>query len=119
MNRLGCLSEIERRIADCRERCHQQEVPFNADALAAALGISYETLAGYARGEGTSRRTAELLQSALQECTAEVLACALRGDAKQHGLLMWYLRNRAGFSDKGEETARGAAPVTFVGEGRI
>ena len=108
-------------IAACRAACVQRDEPFHADALAAALGISYETLVTLAAGNGTSKRMAALLRGALQECTASVVAAALSADPKTHNLWMFYLRNRAGFADKGErgELKFEAGTVTFVGEERI
>lgn len=120
MNQLGSIAHITERIEECRRHCEQQSVPFHADALAAALGIPYETLVGYAAGEGTSKTVAALLSAALQECTASVLEYALRGDQKQHSFYMWYLRNRGGFSDKGPESPReSGGAVVFFGEGKI
>ncbi len=108
-------------IAACRTACVQRDEPFHADALAAALGVSYEKLIALAEGNGVARRTAALLRGALQECTASVVAAALSSDPKTHNLWMFYLRNRAGFADKGErgELKFEAGTVTFVGEERI
>ncbi len=121
MNQLGKLKDIEQTIATCRARCAADHIPFHADALAAALGVSYETLVRYAEGRGTSTHTAAILRAAVQECTASVVACALDADPKAHSLWMFYLRNRAGFADKGEtrERATEAGNITFVGEERI
>ncbi len=118
MNQLGKLKDVEAAVARCRRDCAAADVPFHADALAAALGIPYETLTRYAVGRGTM---AVLLRGALQECTASVIAAALRADPKAHGLWMFYLRNRAGFADKGErpELKTEAGGVVFVGEERI
>lgn len=118
MNQLGKLKDIEAAVERCRRECAATDTPFHADALAAALGIPYETLVRYAAGRGTM---AGLLKSALQECTASVIAAALRADPKAHGLWMFYLRNRAGFADKGEKTElkTEAGGVVFVGEERI
>ncbi len=117
MKQLGSLAEIEQRIAQCRAACEQQNTPFHADALAAALGISYETLASYAGSKG---RVGVLLKAALQECTASVISYALNADPKSHSMWMFYLRNRAGFSEKGEriEPIAGGG-VQFVGEEKI
>ncbi len=108
-------------ITACRAACAAAGEPFHADALAAALGVSYETLITLAEGNGTSKRMAALLRGALQECTASVVAAALCSDPKTHNLWMFYLRNRAGFADKGErgELKFEAGTVTFVGEERI
>ena len=85
--------------------------------MAAALGIPYETLVQYAAGKG---ETARLLRAALQDCTASVVGHALAADPKSHGLWMFYLRNRAGFADKGETRPTvSEAPIQFVGEERI
>ncbi len=119
MNQLGKVAQIAARIDECRRDCAAKGVPFHADALAAALGIPYERLARYAAGDGTSENVAKILASALQECTASVMSFALGTDTKYHNLVMWYLRNRAGFSDKGETAAVGGGSVTFVGENRI
>ncbi len=117
MKQLGTLGEIKATIDDCRRRCELDNAPFHADALAAALGIPYETVVAYAAGKG---ETARLLKAALQECTASVVSHALAADPKSHGLWMFYLRNRAGFADKGESRATPSeAPVQFVGEERI
>ena len=118
MNKLGKLEDVENKIAVCRARCAAENVPFHADALAAALGIPYETLLRYADGTGSM---AVLLRAAVQECTAAVIACALAADPKSHGLWMFYLRNRAGFIDKGEgrDLRADGGTVTFVGEERI
>lgn len=119
MNRLGNLAQIKENIHRCRAQCAAADLPFFADALAAALGISYHRLVQYAAGEGTSRTTAALLSAALQECTASVVAHALGADQKHHALCMWYLRNRAGFFDKETDAPRQGGGVTFVGEERI
>ncbi len=120
MNCLGSLSHITETIAVCRKDCAAKGTPFYADALAAALGISYDRLARYAAGENTSKTTAALLAGALQACTASVLEHAMKGDAKQQTFYMWYLRNRGGFSDKGPELPRETGgTVVFVGENRI
>ncbi len=117
MKQLGKLCEIRAAIDACRARCAAADEPFHADALAAALGIPYETLVQYAVGRS---ETARILKAALQECTASVIGYALSADPKSHGLWMFYLRNRAGFMDKGEARAStGEAPVRFVGEERI
>lgn len=118
MKKLGKLDDIEQKIGACRARCAAAGVPFHADALAAALGISYEMLLRYADGSGSM---AVLLRAAIQECTAAVIASALAADPKSHGLWMFYLRNRAGFVDKGEarESRADGGAVTFVGEERI
>ena len=119
MNRLGSLAAIRKTAKDCKHRCEAQEIPFHADALAAALGISYETLVGYAAGNGTTPTVAAVLSAALQECTASVLSFAMSADAKHHALYMWYLRNRGGFSDKGTAAMPSDGGITFIGEGRI
>ena len=118
MKQLGKLSEIKATIDDCRRRAELESAPFHADALASALGISYETLVSYASGKG---ETARILRAALQECTSSVITHALAADPKSHGLWMFYLRNRAGFADKGEARAGQTAeePVRFIGEERI
>jgi hypothetical protein len=120
MNKLGSLAHIAEAVAACREACTERDIPFHADALAAALHIPYGQLVRYAAGEGTSPSTAALLSGALQECTASVLSYAMNGDPKRHGFFMWYLRNRGGFSDKaGDMPPAEGDSVTFVGEGRI
>ena len=115
MNAIGTKAQIEKRIAACREDCRAKEIPFHADALAAALGLSYAALETLAAGKG---RLAALLAAALQECTASVVSYTFSADPKQHAFLMWYLRNRAGFTDKAEPRQTGGA-VTFIGEERI
>lgn len=120
MNKLGSLTAISERVDACRRECAENGVPFHADALAAALGVSYDTLIHLAAGEDTSKTMADLLGGALQECTASVLSHAMTADPKHHAFLMWYLRNRSGFSDKAGDAPRfETAAVTFVGEGRI
>ena len=117
VKRLGTLFDITATIEECRRRCDADGSPFHADALAAALGIPYETVVAYAAGKG---ETARLLKAALQDCTASVVSHALAADPKSHGLWMFYLRNRAGFADKGETRAvQAEPPVTFVHEERI
>ncbi len=117
MKQMGKLSEIEATIASCRVQCAAEDKPFHADALAASLGIPYETLLRYAAGRG---ETARMLKAAVQECTASVIGYALTADPKSHGFWMFYLRNRAGFADKGDTRApTGEASVRFVGEERI
>ncbi len=117
MKQLGTLSEIKTMIDECRRRCEAENAPFHADVLAAALGIPYETVVAYAAGKG---ETARILKAALQECTASVVSHALAADPKSHGLWMFYLRNRAGFADKGETRAvQAEEPIRFVGEERI
>ena len=118
MKQLGTLKDITATIDGCRRQSEEQQSPFHADALAAALGIPYETLVLYAAGKG---ETARILKAALQECTASVITHALAADPKSHGLWMFYLRNRAGFADKGETRAGQvtAEPVRFIGEERI
>lgn len=117
MKQLGSLAQIRDTIAQCRVQCEAQGGPFHADALAAALGISYDTLVEYANTRGN---VAVLLTAALQECTASVIAHALSADPKSHPLWMFYLRNRAHFADKGErcELPSGGS-VQFVGEEKI
>ncbi len=117
MKQLGSLAQITDTINRCRVECAAAGGPFHADALAAALGISYETLVEYASGRGS---VAALLTAALQECTASVVAHALAADPKSHPLWMFYLRNRAQFADKGErcELPMGSG-VQFVGEEKI
>ena len=115
MKRLGSLTAIEQRINDCRAQCEAAGVPFHADALAAALCISYDRLVEYAAESGN---TAALLRGALQEATASVLSHAMKSDSKHHALYMWYLRNRGGFSDKAADSGLHGG-VVFVGEGRI
>ena len=116
MKQLGKLQDIQHAVDACRTACAANDTPFHADALAAALGISYDTLLRYAGGRGELGR---LLGAALQECTASVIGYALRADPKSHGLWMFYLRNRAGFTDKGEARVGVTEPVKFVGEERI
>lgn len=117
MKQLGSLANIKATIEHCKAQCAAADIPFHADALAAALGISYETLVTYANEKGN---VATLLTAALQECTAAVVTHALAADPKSHTLWMFYLRNRAHFADKGE---RGEQPVgasvQFVGEEKI
>ena len=117
MKQLGSLAEITATIERCRRECEAEGGPFHADALAASLGIAYETLVEYASGRGS---VAALLTAALQECTASVISHALSADPKSHSLWMFYLRNRAHFADKGErcELPTGSG-VQFVGEERI
>ena len=118
MKQLGTLQEIEATVRECRERCHAAEMPFHADALAAALGISYDTLLQYAAGRG---QLAALLKAALQECTADVVAAALSADPKAQSMWVFYLCNRAAFAEKGEkaDVVSSAVNVTFVGEDKI
>ena len=115
------LQHLEETITACRAGCAARGEPFHADALAAALGVSYETLLARADGKNTTAAVAARLKAALQECTASVVAAALAADPKAHGLWMFYLRNRAGFADKGEHPTTPAAVggVIFVGEERI
>lgn len=118
MNGWSKAQTIER-VDACRRGCEAAGIPFHADALAAALGVSYEQLARQAAGEGVSPTVARTLAGALQECTAAVVSFAMGKDAKYHPLIMWYLRNRAGFTDKGETAAPTGTAVTFVGENKI
>ena len=113
---MSSIKDVEGAIEACRATCAARGEPFHADALAAALGISYEALVSRAEGCGA---VAKRLTAALQECTAAVVAAALTADAKAHGLWMFYLRNRAGFADKGAEVRTGVGGVIFVGEERI
>ena len=115
------IGDVEAAIAACRADCAAREQPFHADALAAALGVSYETLLALADGKNASGTVAARLKAALQECTASVVAAALAADPKAHALWMFYLRNRAGFADKGErpELRTEVGGVIFVGEERI
>lgn len=117
MKKMGSLTAIKEAIDRCRAECQNQNTPFHADALAATLGITYETLVAYAEGKGS---VGVLLKGALQECTASVISYALNADPKSHSMWMFYLRNRAGFSEKGErpENIAGGG-VQFVGEERI
>lgn len=119
MNRLGSIAHITETVDACRRHCEAQGVPFHTDALAASLGISYETLTAYAAGRGASKTVAALLSAAVQECTASVLEYALRSDAKHHSFYMWYLRNRGGFSDKGGELPKDGTTVVLFGEEKI
>ena len=119
MSRLGTAEEVREVIADAKRRYEAQGLPFHADALAAALNVSYDTLVELASGNGVSAKTATVLSAALQDCTASVLSFAMAADAKHHALYMWYLRNRGGFSDKGGAVLHGDGGVTFIGEGRI
>ncbi|MBQ9963578.1 MAG: hypothetical protein IJP14_00460 [Clostridia bacterium] len=117
MKQMGKLCEIKATIDTCRAQCAAANIPFHADALAAALGIPYDTLIRYTVGRG---ETARLLKAAVQECTASVIGYALTADPKSHGLWMFYLRNRVGFADKGDvRTPSTESPVRFVGEERI
>ena len=119
MSRLGTVEEVRGLIADAKRRYEAQGLPFHADALAAALDVSYERLAEMAQGKGVSAKMGAVLSAALQDCTANVLSFAMAADAKHHALYMWYLRNRGGFSDKGGAVVHGDGGVTFIGEGRI
>ncbi len=117
MKQLGTLRDITQRIEQSRAACAAAGEPFHADALAATLGVSYDTLVRYAAGKGVLAKT---LQAAIQECHASVIGYALRADPKSHSFWMFYLRNRVGFSEKGEARASvPEAPVAFVGEERI
>lgn len=114
---LGKLMDIAAAIDACRLQCQQNDQPFHVDALAAALGVPYETMMRYAAGPGEIGR---MLKAAVQECTASVVGCALAADPKSHSLWMFYLRNRAGFMDKGDKReSLCEPPVQFVGEERI
>ena len=53
MKQLGSLSQITATIEQCKAKCAAEGSPFHADALAAALGISYETLKDYAAQKGS------------------------------------------------------------------
>ena len=48
-----------------------------------------------------------------------MIGAALAADPKSHGLWMFYLRNRAAFSDKADKRESGAPPVVFVGEDAV
>ena len=121
MNHVRKAADVDDAVARCRAACAARGEPFHADALAAALGVSYERLLALADGKNTSAIIANRLKAALQECTASVVAAALAADPKAHGLWMFYLRNRAGFADKGErsELRTEVGGVIFVGEERI
>lgn len=115
MNKRKTIAETAAQIEACRDRCTRQGVPFHADALASALGVSYTTLTRWAVGDGAPVRLAELLTGTLQECTASVVEHAMSADPKQQGWYMWYLRNRAGFSDKaGDQPAEPQPTLTFI-----
>ncbi len=113
--------DVTAALRRCRQQCEAAGGTLHADALAAELGISYEQLAAAADGCGASRAVAAAVRHALQQCTAAVVAAALADEPKTHPMWMFYLRNRAGFVDKGEardlKTAVGS--VIFVGEERI
>lgn len=115
------IGEAEAMIEACREGCRERGEPFHADALAAALGVSYETLAALVSGsEACPEALRAVLTAAMQECTASVIAAALAADPRSHGLWTFYLRNRAGFAEKGERPVGHSEPgVVFVGEERI
>ena len=119
MKRFAGVAQVSDTIEEAKNRFAAQGVPFHADALAAALNVSYDTLVAAARGEGVTPKMAATLTAALQECTASVVSCAMAADAKHHALYMWYLRNRGGFSDKGSVPLPADGGVTFIGEGRI
>ena len=105
--------EVDKAIRECKRACEAKGEPFHVDALAAALGMSYTEFCRLADGRGRVPRT---LRAAIQECTASVIGMALAADPKSHGLWMFYLRNRAAFSDKTDKREQGAPPVVFVGE---
>lgn len=117
-----CRSEASRLAAAqaaAREACRAAGEPFHVDALAAALGVSFEELMAAATDERHPVRAARL-RAAMQECTASVVGEALRADPKSHGLWMFYLRSRGGLSEERAESLGSAAGgVTFVGEERI
>lgn len=112
----GTRAQITRAARLARAACREADEPFHADALAAALGISYDELVAAANDESRPAVAARL-RAVIQECTASVVAEALRADPKAHGLWMFYLRNRVGFAD-GRAASAGQA-VTFIGEDRI
>lgn len=114
MANFGSVKEVKAAAAREKARCEASGVPFFADALAAALFVPYETLERAAAGHGVCPALAAALSAALQECTASVLEAAMKSDAKAQAFYMWYLRNRAGFSDR--ERGGVADAVTFVGE---
>lgn len=105
--------EVDEAIRACKRVCAEKGEPFHADALAAALGVSYTELCRLADGRG---RVPKALRAAIQECTASVIGAALAADPKSHGLWMFYLRNRAAFSDKADKREQGVPPVVFTGE---
>ena len=108
--------EVDEAINESKRVCAAKGEPFHVDALAAALGVSYGELCRIADGRG---RVPKALRAAIQECTAAVIGAALAADPKSHGLWMFYLRNRAAFSDKADKRESGAPPVVFVGEDAV
>lgn len=117
MKELGTYAEIEEAVTRCKHACAAQGTPFHVDALAAALGVSYDTLCTYAAGKG---KLAQTLRAVIQDCTASVIGAALAADPKSHSLWMFYLRNRASFLDKGDKRDMpNDAPVVFVGEEQL
>ncbi len=120
------LAKIKTAIDTATAYADEKKVPLTAERLAAALSMDIALFRTIVEGryteEGVSpaELTAKvsLIQHAFAEATASVMEHAM-GRGSSANMHMLYLKENAGYGERGENVLPTVAPVIFVGEDEI
>lgn len=120
------LAKIRVAIERAREYAGQHNVPLTAERLAAELDMDVAMFRTVVEGryaeDGVSSEKLEgrvsMIQSAFSEATASVMEHAMQRGSSPN-MHMLYLKENAGYGEKGDTAARPIVPVIFLGEEEI
>lgn len=117
------ISKIKTAIDGAMAYAEEKKVPLTAERLAAALSMDIALFRLIVEGRYTeegippAELTAKvsLIQHAFAEATASVMEHAM-GRGSSANMHMLYLKENAGYGERGDGTLPTVTPVIFVGE---
>ncbi len=117
------IVKIKAAIATASAYAEEKKVPLTAERLAAALDMDIALFRLIVDGQYTEQNVApselaakvSLIQHAFAEATASVMEHAM-GRGSSANMHMLYLKENAGYGEKGDAPLPAVAPVIFVGE---
>jgi len=117
------IAKIRAAIETATVYAEERKVPLTAERLAAALDMDITLFRTVVEGRYTEDGVSpselaakvSLIQHAFAEATASVMEHAM-GRGSSANMHMLYLKENAGYGEKGEGTLPAVTPVIFVGE---
>ena len=117
------IAKIKAAIEEATTYAEEKKVPLTAERLAAALDMDIALFRTIVDGRYAEEKVSpteltakvSLIQHAFSEATASVMEHAM-GRGSSANMHMLYLKENAGYGEKGDSTLPAVAPVIFVGE---
>lgn len=116
-------AKIKEAIAQATAYAEEKKVPLTAERLAAALSMDIALFRSIVEGRYTEDGVTvaelavktSLIQQAFAQATASVMEHAM-GRGSSANMHMLYLKENAGYGERGDSALPAVTPVIFVGE---